>query len=126
MYEMGRDLIFLIELMGIKGVTVFDEGQRDSKQGFFKKSVLVFLPGLQEINTFTEYLKTLAKSDNPIEKQVFENLDIYQLHSSLKIEANHQAFLKPKEGRRKIILATNIAESSITIPDVSFVIDYGL
>lgn len=31
MYEMGRDLIFLIELMGIKGVTVFDEGQRDSK-----------------------------------------------------------------------------------------------
>jgi len=71
-------------------------------------------------------LKTLAKSDNEVEKKVFENLDIYQLHSSLKIEANHEAFKRPKEGRRKIILATNIAESSITIPDVSFVIDFGL
>lgn len=49
---MGRDLVFLIELMGIKGVTVFDEGQKDNR--FYKKSVLVFLPGLQEINTFTE------------------------------------------------------------------------
>jgi len=57
---------------------------------------------------------------------VFENLDIFQLHSSLKIEANHEAFKKPREGKRKIILATNIAESSITIPDVSFVVDFGL
>lgn len=81
---------------------------------------------MQEINTFTEYLKTLAKSDNEMEKKVFENLDIFQLHSSLKIEANHEAFKKPREGKRKIILATNIAESSITIPDVSFVVDFGL
>lgn len=61
-----------------------------------------------------------------MEKKVFENLDIFQLHSSLKIEANHEAFKKPREGKRKIILATNIAESSITIPDVSFVVDFGL
>lgn len=60
MYEMGRDLIFLIEMMSIKGVTLFDEGQSQMaanyslSNAFFKKSVLVFLPGLQEINTFTE------------------------------------------------------------------------
>jgi len=61
MYEMGRDLIFLIEMMSIKGVTLFDEGQSQLASShynrsnvFFKKSVLVFLPGLQEINTFTE------------------------------------------------------------------------
>jgi hypothetical protein len=31
MYEMGRDLIFLIEMMSIKGVTLFDEGQSQMK-----------------------------------------------------------------------------------------------
>lgn len=61
MYEMGRDLVFLIEMLSIKGVTLFDEGQSQmaprhhpKSHVFFKKSVLVFLPGLQEINTFTE------------------------------------------------------------------------
>jgi len=88
-----------------------------------KKSILVFLPGLQEINTMEEYLKNMHGSTLEIERTVVQNLDIHLLHSTLKIEMDHPAFKKAKDGRRKVILATNIAESSITIPDVCYVID---
>lgn len=47
--------------------------------------------------------------------------DILPLHSSITVEEQKKVFLSPRPGHRKIILATNIAESSITVPDI----DYG-
>lgn len=46
------------------------------------------------------------------------------LHSSITIEEQAQPFLPAPQGYRKIILATNIAESSITVPDVMFGVFY--
>lgn len=50
------------------------------------------------------------------------------MHSSLNEEEQDRAFrhVDRMEGRRKVIIATNIAESSITIPDVKYVIDFML
>ena len=50
---------------------------------------------------------------------------IVPLHSTVDPEIQRSAFLVPSDGVRKIVLATNIAETSLTIPDVVFVVDSG-
>ena len=50
---------------------------------------------------------------------------VVALHSVLSSADQSQAFTVPPAGTRKIVLATNIAETGITIPDVVFVIDTG-
>ncbi|PQE05791.1 atp-dependent RNA helicase a protein [Rutstroemia sp. NJR-2017a BVV2] len=85
-------------------------------------SILVFLPGLREIEETAEVLKK-----NWILGINFGNENKYKmfcLHSSL--EADQKDVFEPSpEGCRKIVLATNIAETSITIPDIQHVIDTG-
>ena len=48
------------------------------------------------------------------------------MHSSLNEDEQDRAFRTMKEGRRKVIVSTNLAESSITIPDVKYVVDFML
>ncbi|KAL0213921.1 hypothetical protein P9112_006105 [Eukaryota sp. TZLM1-RC] len=79
--------------------------------------ILIFLPGMGNINELADAFAT-----SPIAGKI----DVCMLHSSLSSEDNEKA-LKPKSRRRrnrvKVILATNIAESSLTIPDINIVID---
>ncbi|XP_033893578.3 ATP-dependent RNA helicase TDRD9-like [Acipenser ruthenus] len=79
-------------------------------------SVLVFLPGLGEINYMQDALAKLVRT----------RLQVYPLHSSVTLEEQNGVFLSPVPGYRKIILSTNIAESSVTVPDVKYVIDFCL
>ncbi|KAM9786380.1 ATP-dependent RNA helicase TDRD9 [Syngnathus typhle] len=79
-------------------------------------SVLVFLPGLFEIRHMQEALTTL----------VHKRLQVFALHSSVTMEEQFGVFLSPVPGYRKVILSTNIAESSVTVTDVKYVIDFCL
>uniref|UniRef100_A0A3Q3A8T5 ATP-dependent RNA helicase TDRD9 n=1 Tax=Kryptolebias marmoratus TaxID=37003 RepID=A0A3Q3A8T5_KRYMA len=79
-------------------------------------SVLVFLPGLHEINHMQDALAKLA----------FKRFQVYPLHSTVTLEEQNGVFLPPVPGYRKVILSTNIAESSVTVPDVKYVIDFCL
>ncbi|XP_029981814.1 ATP-dependent RNA helicase TDRD9 [Sphaeramia orbicularis] len=79
-------------------------------------SVLVFLPGMYEISYMQEALAKL----------VHKRLQVYPLHSSVTLEEQNGVFLLPVPGYRKVILSTNIAESSLTVPDVRYVIDFCL
>ncbi|XP_022431671.1 ATP-dependent RNA helicase TDRD9 isoform X2 [Delphinapterus leucas] len=81
-----------------------------------RSSVLVFLPGLGEINYMHELLTNM----------VHKRLQVYPLHSSVTLEEQNNVFLSPVPGYRKVILSTNIAESSVTVPDVKYVIDFCL
>src|SRR5688572_17243763 len=76
--------------------------------------VLVFLPGAEEIRRAGQQLETLARD---------ENLLVVPLHGSIPFEEQNRA-LRPAD-RRKVILATNIAETSLTIEGVRTVIDSG-
>ncbi|RXN17568.1 ATP-dependent RNA helicase TDRD9 [Labeo rohita] len=55
-----------------------------------------------------------------------QRLQVYPLHSTVTLEEQNGVFLVPVPGYRKIILSTNIAESSVTVPDVKYVIDFCL
>ncbi|KAK1781419.1 P-loop containing nucleoside triphosphate hydrolase protein [Copromyces sp. CBS 386.78] len=83
----------------------------------FSKAILVFLPGIAEIRTLNDMLLG--------DKSFADNWLVYPLHSTIATEDQEAAFLVPPPGLRKIVLATNIAETGITIPDVTCVIDTG-
>ncbi|KAF5277617.1 hypothetical protein FQA39_LY06110 [Lamprigera yunnana] len=85
-----------------------------------KGSILVFLPGIAEITTLFDQLM-----DHPEFSPRYGNYNILPLHSSLSNEEQAAIFKRPKEGVRKIVLSTNLAETSVTIDDCVFVIDSG-
>jgi len=57
--------------------------------------------------------------------RVVEGMWVVPLHSILTLEEQRLGFKPPPAGARKIVLATNVAETSITIPDVVYVVDGG-
>ncbi|HEV2898922.1 MAG TPA: ATP-dependent helicase HrpB [Pseudaminobacter sp.] len=79
-------------------------------------SVLAFLPGQREIERTAERLEGRIGSD----------VDIAPLYGMLDGKAQDAAIKPPPPGRRKVVLATSIAETSITIDGVRVVIDSGL
>ncbi|XP_026883041.2 ATP-dependent RNA helicase DHX30 [Electrophorus electricus] len=81
-------------------------------------AVLCFLPGWQDIKSVQQRLE---------EKRAFRSGSqvILPLHSSMSVADQQAVFQRPLEGRRKIVLATNIAETSITIDDIVHVVDVG-
>ncbi|KAK3682913.1 P-loop containing nucleoside triphosphate hydrolase protein [Podospora appendiculata] len=83
----------------------------------YSQAILVFLPGIAEIRTLNDMLLG--------DKYFADNWLVYPLHSTIASEDQEAAFLIPPPGMRKIVLATNIAETGITIPDVTCVIDTG-
>ncbi|MBI2413904.1 MAG: ATP-dependent helicase HrpB [Deltaproteobacteria bacterium] len=80
-------------------------------------SCLVFLPGASEIKRVEAALK---------EKTLPPGVDIMCLYGDLAREAQDEAIRPSAPGRRKVVLATSIAETSITIDGVRIVIDGGL
>jgi hypothetical protein len=79
------------------------------------QNILVFLPGKAEIEHVANRIKSMAE---------FRNVPIIPLHSQLEAEEQQLAFESYAHG--KVILATNIAQTSITIDDIDLVIDSGL
>lgn len=78
-------------------------------------NMLVFLPGKSEIQNVADAVATKATA---------AGIPIIPLHSQLEATAQQQAFASYPNG--KIILATNIAQTSVTIDDIDVVIDSGL
>ncbi|XP_069118914.1 putative ATP-dependent RNA helicase DHX57 [Argopecten irradians] len=92
----------------------------EDKEGFPKGAILVFLPGFAEIQTLFELLQSNSTFRNR------KSFKVIPLHSTLSSEDQHAVFIKPPEGVTKIVISTNIAETSITIDDVVYVIDAGM
>lgn len=80
-------------------------------------SILCFLPGWEDIVAARNEIEQILGNSS-------KRFKLYCIHSSTPPEVT-QSIFQNTEGERKIILATNIAESSITIPDVAYVVDSG-
>jgi ATP-dependent RNA helicase HrpA len=87
-----------------------DEIARDSRVG----DILVFLPGEREIREAAEVLR----KNHP------KNTEILPLFSRLSAEEQDRVF--ERAAHRRIVLATNVAETSLTVPGIHYVIDTGL
>eukprot|EP00873_Tetraselmis_striata_P009250 jgi/Tetstr1/429514/TSEL_019419.t1 len=84
-------------------------------------AVLVFLPGTREIQDVQDALLALPElGRDPVQRGW-----VLPLHGSLPAEDQRKVFDRPPPGVVKVVLATNVAETSITIDDVGFVIDSG-
>ncbi|XP_076990147.1 putative ATP-dependent RNA helicase DHX57 isoform X3 [Tamandua tetradactyla] len=122
--EVEEDLRLSLHLQDQESVkdSVPDQ-QLDFKQllARYKGAILVFLPGLAEIKMLYEQLQSNSLFNNRRSKRCV----IHPLHSSLSSEEQQAVFIKPPVGVTKIIISTNIAETSVTIDDVVYVIDSG-
>ena len=79
--------------------------------------ILVFLSGAAEIKTVSRLLS-----------ETFDNsfsVDVITCHGSLSTSEQKRVFERPGANKRRVVLSTNIAETSITIPDCTVVIDTG-
>lgn len=84
-------------------------------------SILVFLPGQAEINQAGEYL-----THQLAEQVISPKVQIHTLLGSMTLAQQQAAIAAPAAGQRKIVLATNLAQTSLTIDGISVVIDCGL
>eukprot|EP00897_Mesotaenium_endlicherianum_P008609 jgi/Mesen1/7777/ME000408S06884 len=82
-------------------------------------AILVFLPGIGEIQALHDRLAASRRFGGAALQWLIP------LHSTVAPADQKRAFQRPPPGVRKVVLATNIAETSITIDDVVFVVDTG-
>jgi ATP-dependent helicase HrpB len=78
-------------------------------------SLLAFLPGVAEIERTAEALGKLSS-----------DIELHKLHGGIEPAAQRKALAAPPKGKRKLVLATSIAETSVTLEDVRIVVDCGL
>ncbi|KAJ0159050.1 putative ATP-dependent RNA helicase DHX35 [Colletotrichum tanaceti] len=98
--------------------TVFDIHAREAEG-----DILVFLTGREEIdNAVQAVADRLLDTQQPQGRQTLQALPLY---AGLTTEQQMYVFDKPPEGTRKVVFATNIAEASITIDGIVYVIDCG-
>lgn len=98
-------------VMRLINLVAFDHGYQH-----FSTAILIFLPGIAEIRRLNDMLHGTKLSQSFV---------IHLLHSTIASEDQQAAFTLPPRGLRKIVLSTNIAETGVTIPDITCVIDTG-
>ena len=87
-----------------------------AKSGSMPGDILVFLPGEREIRDTAE---TLRKAD-------LRDTEIMPLYARLSLAEQNKVFTSGRSAGRRIVLATNVAETSVTVPGIRYVIDPGL
>ncbi len=112
--HLDADKILLPEVRGLEERVVqgIDLLCRDREEPERLEDVLVFLPGKGEI----------ARCAHILSRR--EDLEVLELHGGLSLEHQSRVFRPSK--RRKVVLTTNVAETSITVPGVGAVVDSGL
>ncbi|WP_202922423.1 ATP-dependent helicase HrpB [Sinimarinibacterium sp. NLF-5-8] len=96
------------------GQAVAEVAQRALQQ--HDGDVLAFLPGAREIRDAQHWL----------EARLTDRVGVYPLYGDLSSQAQDAALQPDADGRRKVILATNIAQTSLTVEGVTTVVDGGL
>ncbi|MBV1879166.1 MAG: ATP-dependent RNA helicase HrpA [Pseudomonadales bacterium] len=81
-----------------------------------QNDVLVFLPGEREIRELAELIR----------KSNLQQFDTLPLYSRLSVAEQNRVFQQRNRHKQRVVLATNVAETSLTVPGIRYVIDPGL
>ena len=82
-----------------------------------RENVLAFLPGLRELRRTEELLAPFAESTGA---------ELFVLHSSVPVQEQRKVLSPAADGTRRIILSSAVAETSVTVPGITYVVDSGL
>ncbi|XP_052851218.1 ATP-dependent DNA/RNA helicase DHX36 [Drosophila gunungcola] len=85
-------------------------------------AILVFLPGYDKIS---QLYNLLDKPKSPKGQRWRDQIAVFPLHSLMQSAEQQAVFRRPPAGKRKVIISTIIAETSVTIDDVVYVINSG-
>ena len=96
--------------------SIFDLRTIDRNQRRPMGDILVFLPGEREIRDVSQFLRQAA----------VDRLDVLPLYARLGAKEQARIFHPSGQGAQRIVLATNVAETSLTVPGIRYVIDSGL
>lgn len=130
-YDLAIHIIFEL-VHKFRQVAEEEARKRGKKINLNKEAILIFLPGIYEIRALDQKIRQKdlqlrdqnARSKNSYGKEVDYEHRCYPLHSSITLKDQQKIFKDVSVNKVKVILATNIAESSITVPDVRYVIDF--
>ncbi|XP_075145158.1 putative ATP-dependent RNA helicase spindle-E [Haematobia irritans] len=117
MYHLALKLIVIIDNIEKQEASLNPEFDEFAS----KASILIFLPGINDIEQMLRKIELLSQTNKDKVK-----IWCLRLHSVVSPDEQVKVFHRPPTGYRKVILATNIAESSITVPDVKYVVDFCL
>lgn len=104
------------ELVAMLLTKLDEDAALEETDGRLPGSVLIFLPGVPEIKRLSADLARAPAAHRWL---------LLHLHGDLPAQEQRKVFGRPPLGQRKIILSTNVAETSLTIDDVTIVIDTG-
>ncbi len=90
-----------------------------------KGDILVFLPGTDDIHSAVAEIEQFAERFHT-DNEGLSSITVLPLYGSLPLSQQRKVFTPPPPGGRKVIFATNVAETSITIDGIEHVIDPGL
>ena len=112
--EIDYDLLLKLVFYLIKGDAPIESDLLQKANG----CILIFLPGVPEINRFLEFFRSYWKGDanSP-------TVNLISLHGNTPAADQKKVFIPAPKGSIKIVAATNVAEASVTIPDVTVVVD---
>lgn len=113
-YYLDRSSEDIIDSM-VKSVVQVNQGEPTG-------DILCFLPGQEDIDKAVEIIKTIAP-ELPKEAPTLVPMPLY---AALPPQEQIKIFSNVKKGHRKVIISTNIAETSVTVPGIKYVIDSGL
>lgn len=99
-------------LQAIEELNTLDRSRRDGGPG----DILIFLPGEREIR---ETADTLRKAE-------LRDCEVIPLYARLSLAEQSRVFNEQRRAGRRIVLSTNVAETSLTVPGIRYVIDPGL
>ena len=112
----NTDLVEILVAQVIRGEISHSTGKKDLSFG----SILIFVPGADMIGKLVRILQTSSKISS-----LGVNILALPLHGGLPPSQQNKVFDRPPPGTCKIVISTNVAETSITIDDITCVIDSG-